>query len=355
MDSLQGVEFFSGILIPGWVNAHGHLELSYLKGAIPAGAGLAGFVRQVAEKRHCTPESDRIRAADLQQSRMQAEGVAAFGDTCNDAFTFPLRQKSAICYHNFIELFGIDPSKADPAMNRGRAIAADSAAFGLAASLTPHSTYSVSPPLFDAIVAENDAHAPLSIHFMESRAEAELFRGKGLFAERYRVDGHVEVITDFTAFGSPTARLIASIPADIPLLLIHNTFVGEEDIERIEDHFADVTWVLCPRSNTFIEGAFPPVGLLRRKGCRIALGTDSLASNTSLSLLDELKFLTTRMPELPLTEMLLWATHHGARALGLDPLLGSFEVGTAPGAVWIDPIDWAKMALTPESTARRIV
>ena len=353
MDSLQGIEFFSGILIPGLVNAHCHLELSYLKEAIPPGTGLSVFVRQVAEKRHSQSIPERIHAADVQDGLMFHSGIAAVGDICNDDFTFELKaKKSRIHYHNFIELFGTDPAGAGPALAHGRDIAAQAEKKGLAHSLTPHSTYSLSDELFTAVIDENRDRKPLSIHFMESVSERELFRGTGTFAERYRQEN---IPVDFRRYDSPPGRLTASIPGDTPLLLIHNTVVSEEDIDRIQHHFREVTWVICPRSNDYIEGTFPPVELLRRKGCRIALGTDSLSSNRSLSLLDEMKSVQARMPEIPLDELVRWATRSGAEALTLESRLGSFEVGKTPGAVLIDHIDWERMALTPESTSRRII
>jgi cytosine/adenosine deaminase-related metal-dependent hydrolase len=375
MDSLQGVEFYSGILIPGMVNAHCHLELSYLKGQIPPGTGLNGFVRAVARLRHDTPEAERARAADVQNSLMYAEGVAAVADICNDSFTFPLKQASAIRYHNFVEAFGIDPQVAPTAIARARRVAEASTAAGVPFSVTPHATYSLSEPLFEAVIAENRPSAPLSIHFMESRAEAELFRGEGAFAERYRAEGAFAeryraegIAVDFTRFRSPAGRLIVSIPSQTPLLLVHNTFVTTEDIDLIHSHFDSVTWVVCPRSNDYIEHSFPPLNLLRHKGCRIAVGTDSLASNRSLSLIEELKFISARQPEIPLTELLSWALN-GAQTLGLDNHLGSFEPGKTPetdhlgsfesgkrpGATLIDHLDWDRLALTPQSTARRIV
>jgi cytosine/adenosine deaminase-related metal-dependent hydrolase len=365
MDSLQGVEFYSGILVPGMVNAHCHLELSYLKGQIAPGTGLDGFVRAVARLRHDTPEAERARAADVQNSLMYAEGVAAVADICNDSFTFPLKQASAIRYHNFVEAFGIDPQVAPTALVRARRVAEASAAAGVPFSVTPHATYSLSEPLFEAVIAENPPTAPLSIHFMESRAEAELFRGEGPFAERYRAEG---LAVDFTRFRSPAGRLIASVPRQTPLLLIHNTFVTDEDIDLIHSHFESVTWAVCPRSNDYIEQSFPPLDRLRRKGCRIAVGTDSLASNRSLSLIEELKFISARQPEIPLTELLSW-TLNGAQALDLNDhlasfepgkipgndRLASFEPGKRPGATLIDHLDWDRLALTPQSTARRIV
>ena len=99
----------------------------------------------------------------------------------------------------------------------------------------------------------------------------------------------------------------------------------------MEAYFAsgEITWVVCPRSNDYIEGAHPPATLLMNKGVRIALGTDSLASNESLSLVEEMKLL----PEIPLHERIRWATQNGAETLGITDWAGSFEVGKHPGAV----------------------
>jgi len=334
------------------VNTHCHLELSYLKGAIPPGTGLEGFVHRIAQVRHDLPEEERIRMADVQDTVMRQEGVIAVGDICNDAFTFPVKQRSKIHYHNFIELFGSDPAVAEKVFAHGQCMAEQADRARLPYSLTPHATYSLSEQLFERIVSANPVWKPLSIHFMESEAERQLFQGEGPFAERFRREG---LAVDWTHFNSPAGRLVASIPAETPLLLIHNTFVSEEDLDLINGHFKDVTWVVCPRSNDYIEGSFPPVDLLWRKGCRIALGTDSLSSNTSLSLIEELKLLSIRKPELPLEELVKWQTWNGAEALGIENWAGSFELGKSPGAVLVDHIDWDRMALTPNSTARRII
>ena len=352
LDSIHGIEFFSGILVPGLVNAHCHLELSYLKGAIPPGTGLEGFVHRIAQVRHELPEEERVRLADVQDTVMRQEGVIAVGDICNDAFTFPVKQRSKIHYHNFIELFGSDPSVAGRAFAHGQQVAEQADRARLAYSLTPHATYSLSEPLFEQIVTANPVSKPLSIHFMESEAERQLFRNEGPFADRFRREG---LVVDWTHFHSPAGRLVASIPAETPLLLIHNTFVSEEDIDLIQGHFHEVTWVVCPRSNDYIEGSFPPVDLLQRKGCRIAIGTDSLSSNTSLSLIEELKLLSRRKPEIPFEELIKWQTWNGAQALGIGSWAGSFEPGKSPGAVLVDHIDWNRMTLTSESTARRIL
>ena len=184
---------------------------------------------------------------------------------------------------------------------------------------------------------------------MESRGEQELFEERGPLHERNLREG---VTIDFAGYGSPAGRIAGSVPKEKNMLLVHNTFVTEQIADTLQHRFGNrLTWVLCPRSNDFIEGATPPAELLHRLSGRIAVGTDSLASNDSLSMIDELK----RFPEIPLPERLQWATRGGAEALGIDAWAGSFDIGKRPGAVLITGIDWDALTLLPHAASRRIL
>lgn len=336
------MEFFNGALVPGLVNAHCHLELSYLRGKIGRGCGFAGFADAISAVRNAAPLSLREESAAYWDARMRHDGVVAVGDICNGASTFGLKRTSPLRYLNFIECFGLRATDFSPM----RRIAEEARSSGLHASLTPHSTYSLQDAPFRETAGEGD---PLSIHFMESRGEEELFRGCGPLHDRNRRES---IDIDFVSYGSPARRIAGSVNPDKNILLVHNTFATEPDIRLIEDRFRSrVSWVLCPRSNDYIEGARPPVGLLRRLGVRIAVGTDSLASNDSLSLLDELKM----WPEVPLAERIGWATLGGARALGIESWAGSFEPGKRPGAVLVSGIDCERMELRENAASRRVV
>lgn len=342
VDREANVEFFDGVLIPGMVNAHCHLELSYLRGKIGRGCGFAGFADAISRVRHEASEADRIAAAGYWQSRMEYDGVIAVGDICNGNSTFGIKSNSRIHYYNFIEGFGLK-TKDFRFLDR---LKSDAEAAGLAASITPHSTYSLQDASFRELAAAGER---LSIHFMESRAETELFHGRGTLHER---NVRLGVDVDFVKYGSPTGRILASVPQDKELMLVHNTFVTEQEISAIQERFGErVTWVVCPRSNDYIEGAFPPIDLLRRCGVRIAVGTDSLSSNERLSLIDELKC----FPSVPLEERLRWVTTGGARALGLQDRIGSFEVGKMPAVVLLSGIAWGDMDLLPEASTQRIL
>lgn len=324
------------------VNAHCHLELSYLKGRIPRGCGFAGFADAISEVRNETPPEQRARAARYQDARMYNEGITAVGDICNGNSTFALKRESAIRYHNFIEFFGL----AETDFSRIEAVAEEARVQGLLCSETPHSTYSLQDGPLRETAAKGD---PLSIHFMESPGEMQLFAAEGPLYERNLRMG---VSPDFLRYGSPAGRITASVPEKKNILLVHNTFASQEDILAIENHFTGtVTWVLCPRSNAYIENAVPPVSVLRQANVRIAVGTDSLSSNDSLSLIEELK----TFRDIPLEELFRWATLNGAEALGIDSWAGSFVPGKRPGAVLVSGIDWEQRRLGPEARSRRIV
>ena len=172
------MEFYSGILLPGMVNAHCHLELSCLRGAIPAGGGFAAFARGMGAQRGRFDEEQRRRAIEAADARMWREGVAAVGDVANGESTFAVKARSAIRYRTFAELFGLQSTSTAPV---------DGLLRHAATSLTPHSTYSVPDALFRRICSGGDA--PLSIHFMESPAEEALYRGEGELAAWYAERG----------------------------------------------------------------------------------------------------------------------------------------------------------------------
>ena len=329
LDATAGVEFYSGILCPGFTNAHCHSELSYLKDTIAEGVGYAGFAAAMAGVRdNFTPEQ---RAAALKEADryMWNEGINIVADIVNDNSSFATKADSPIKYHSFAEVFGLKKSN----LEYCKSLTANPNT-----TLTPHSVYSVQSRDFSAVC--NNGSSPLSIHFKESEAEQLLFEGKGSLAEWYSAVGFE---CDFLHFGSPARRIVESIPADRSVLLVHNCFVTQQDIDLIMSHFtAPVYWVLCPRSNRYISGQTPDVvQLLSKNGLNICIGTDSLASNHSLSILEELKC----FDNIPLDQLLTWATYNGAAALGEKTC----------GIINICGADLEAMKLTPKTTVKRVL
>ncbi len=340
IDSMSSTEFYSGVLMPGIVNAHTHLELSYMRGGIAQGCGFAQFASQVGQLRSTLGgDSVTVQRAMVQGDiEMYNCGVVAACDVANSSDALRVKKSSSIHYHTFVEVVGLslDQDSSLPPLQ------------GENSSLTPHSTYSVQDSVLRRIV-DDSGDAPLSIHFMESPCERAFYRGEGDIYELFcRKMGRS---VDFLEHGSPARRLTAMIPPHRKVLLVHNTCVEQEDIDTIMSHFTTPpTWVLSPRSNHYITGLTPPVELLRHNGLSIAIGTDSLASNYSLNPLEEL----TMMEDIPLAERLSWITKGGAEAMALDHL-GEIEVGRRCGLNILSGIDYQHWQLTPQSRVTRIL
>lgn len=349
IDSIPGVEFHDGILIPGMTNAHCHLELSYLKGAIGEGGMLDGFVRDITQIRGQWTEQQQIDAAKLNDRFMWAEGVQAVGDISNGTASFPVKVESKIKYYTFAEYFNMPPDdEARAYFEEKTAHVAKARELGLLISPSPHSTYMVGDKMFK-FAADSER---LSIHFMETATEMGLFERKG---GMYELLMEWDMEPDFLRYQSHPRRLVESLPSNIPLLLVHNTQCQEDDIKIVTNHFKDVSFALCPRSNYYIERAFPPARMFMDMGVNMAMGTDSLTSNHSLSMIEEIKWLSSHNTDIPLETILKWATIGGARALGFDGEIGSFAIGKHPGAVLVEKVDLVNLKTTSTTTSRRLL
>lgn len=333
---LQGepseVEYFKGGLCPGFVNTHCHLELSHLKGKIAAGKGLIEFIGSVQQQRAATEEEiqEAIIKADAE---MQASGIVAVGDISNGNSTFAQKLKSKIHYHSFIELFGFDQSQATAILTRGKALKMEANARGLKASIVPHSPYSVSEKLFK-LIAEAEHNSPLSIHNQENEAENEFYqKGNGAFYEM------LQQFSVNTSHFKPSQQnslntYLNWLPKK-PLLLVHNTFTSETDLKAAQTMHPKLYWCFCARANQYIEKRLPNIKQFVEAGVKCTLGTDSLASNYGLSILDEMKTIQAKFPEVSTNTLIKWGCKNGAEFLGLNQL-GSFEVGKRPGVNQIE-------------------
>jgi cytosine/adenosine deaminase-related metal-dependent hydrolase len=328
------IQHFEGILSPGFVNAHCHLELSHMKGMIPAHTGLQEFVKQIVALRQVEPEliQEAIVAAE---SEMMANGIVAVGDISNTLDTLSQKAKHNLAYYSFVELYDLDPTLAADKILAGLEIQKQFQENCVRASLVPHAPYSVTNNLWNLLSAHFGIHT-ISMHNQETTDENDFFKTKtGSFLGMYE---RTKVNLDFFE-----ATGLSSLQSILPIfkkahhgILVHNSFTSAEDIQAVHAAMANAFWCLCPNANQYIEQTMPPVELLRSEKANIVIGTDSYASNLSLSVLDELKTIQQYHPDIPLSEMLGWATINGARALQMDKHLGSFEKGKKPGVVLIN-------------------
>lgn len=330
-----------GVLSPGFINCHCHLELSHMKGVIPERTGLVDFVFHVVTGRHFS-EGEITEAIRDAEDEMIRHGIVAVGDICNNALTIPQKKKKRLDYYNFIEASGWLPGLAPARAERARSLLAEFSALRAPCSMVPHAPYSVSAGLW-AEIRPYFRDRVVTIHNQETAFEDEFFlRASGDFLRMYalmKIDNSHHRPTGLSSLRSYFDHLSGAGS----VLLVHNTFTTEDDMEYIQAKVAasemPVFFCLCPNANKYIEDVLPPVLQLRRKGSPIVLGTDSLASNWSLDIMAEIRTIRRAFPEIPLTELLQWATINGARALGMEEQLGSFEKGKHPGVLLITSED----------------
>lgn len=339
------VQEYRGILCPGFINAHCHLELSHMKGQISRETGMIDFLLEVMSQRFSEKEVV-LEAIAQAEDHMLSEGIVAVGDICNTPDTINQKSLHRLYYHNFVEATGFLEATA---RDRFQVAKHTYDAFRQTAlrgandtTLVPHAPYSVSPTLF-RMITEMPGNDLLSIHNQESLEEDDFFKlGSGDFRRLY------EAMRFDISFYKATGK--SSLQTILPyfytpqrLLLVHNVMTREEDLQFIHAHgpdssfqLPDLYWCLCPNANLYIGNGLPDVHLLRRYYATIVLGTDSLASNHQLSILAEVKTLQRHYPAIPMAELLQWATLNGARALNIHKQYGSFEAGKKPGVLLLE-------------------
>lgn len=330
-----------GVLLPGLVNAHTHLELSALAGRVPGGGGVIAWTRALAgqlHEAHGREENETGPAAEIAALNARALGTAALGDVGNGTAGWRALGAAGLQGLFFHELVGSREARTGDALadaERERAALPQRPA-RVAAVPAPHAPYSVGPALLERIFAAADAAGlPTSIHLAEDPDELALLRdGSGGWPAVLRALG---ASPEERSPGLEPCAYLASrggFATRRPPLLVHMVHASADDRRRARE--AGATVVLCPRSNLHIGGRLPDVPALMDDGVALALGTDSLASVPDLSLWAELSVLANAFPALAPGAWLRAATVGGARALGLSHL-GTLAPGARPGLLDVLP------------------
>lgn len=323
--NITDIKHYDGILVPGFVNTHCHLELSHLFKKIPEKTGLPAFVREIVAQRE-QPEEIVLSAMKEADEQMFENGIVAVGDISNVLASKTVKENSAIYYHTFVEVFGFDrPSKPiiDNALNICKSFEP------LAASIVPHAPYSVSEELFAAIKNVTGFKNILSIHNQETAAENEFFElGTGQFAQMYERLG----VQKSACHGNGENSIRYHLP-QLPqnnLLLVHNTFSSKQDVDFARQQHGFLFWCICAHANLYIENNLPDIEMLLNEDIKITLGTDSLASNPQLSILAEMQVIQEHK-NISFDHLITWATLNGAKFLNIDQRYGTLQVGKRPG------------------------
>jgi aminodeoxyfutalosine deaminase len=350
LTEIENLEFYNGILVPGFINAHCHLELSHLKNKVPEHTGLPDFLIQVYNLRRS--EMDEIlRCIILADKEMQRNGIVAVGDISNNDITFNLKSVSPVHYHTFIEIYDIN-GNTDEVLSGAIELQKKASELNLLSSVVPHAPYTVSEKLYKSIQKINiETKSVFSTHNQECEDENRLYAdstGKffeiGLKPLNFKHTGRNSLQSLAGFFTSGNNKL-----------LVHNTFTSENDILFSSERLSGLFWVFCPSANLYIENKLPDIDIFVKHNQNIAIGTDSLASNNRLSVLNELIIISQQFPSIPLEMLIEWATLNGAKALNLDTSLGSFEKGKKPGVNLIENINFREMKLSNNSTLKKLV
>lgn len=318
---------YEGVIVPGFINTHCHLELSHLMGRIPEHTGLVDFVQSIIKSRQSDGEEIK-RAMEKADQQMFENGIVAVGDISNEISSKTVKENSKIYYHTFVEAMGFNPERADAIMAYANGIKHEFAP--LAATIVPHAPYSVSSALFSLInEAAEQANAFISIHNQETTNENAFFENKtGGFLKLYKFLGLD--ISFFKPSGKTSLQTWLPYVKKQKILLVHNTVSVKADIDFAKQKHNDLYWCLCPQANLYIEKTLPDVDLLDRENVKITLGTDSLASNYQLNILSEMKTLQVQK-QVNFEKLLHWATLNGAEFLEVDRQFGTIEKGKNPG------------------------
>jgi aminodeoxyfutalosine deaminase len=350
---LEGVTVkrLKGIIVPGFVNSHCHLELSHLHEQIPEKQGLIPFIKTVINLRKSIAQSTK-KAMEEADRQMWENGIVAVADVVNSIDSKEVKERSSIYYYTFVELISFEPDRAKDVFKDGLDLLQEFSP--LHASIVPHAPYSTSKELFRFIGKFcGESGSPLTIHNQESEDENKLYR--------YKTGDFLKFYTDLGInidFFKPQARnsiqsIIPLIPVQQRTMLVHNTYTSLKDIYFILRSGRAVTWCFCPNANLYIENRLPKVEMFQYHDFNITLGTDSLASNKQLCILSELKTLHKNFPALSLAETIGWATINGAKFLGIEDTFGSIEKGKRPGLNLITQTNGLK--ISAESKVQKLI
>ncbi|MCK5028041.1 MAG: amidohydrolase family protein [Bacteroidales bacterium] len=348
------LEFYNGIITPGFINTHCHIELSELKDKIPQGKGLPEFINKIFEYRNENTLENNDKAIDLQNSLMRNAGIVAVADISNTNASINVKRSSSIYYHTFCEVAGTK-SNPDKIFNSLQELFNEFVNQDLSASIVPHAPYSVSSGLFNRIYefAEKE-NSILSIHNQETESENQMFLNKtGTLVDTLE-DLGVD-LSNYKPAGSNSLESITKLlPRNNNIIFVHNTYSEYEDVRMASEYFKNSYWCLCPLSNLYIENKLPDLNIFKEFSNKVTLGTDSLASNTTLSIMEEMKVISNNS-DISFSELLKWATINGAKALKLDNKFGSIKEGKTPGLNLVTDFDFENMCLAEKSKVKVLV
>jgi aminodeoxyfutalosine deaminase len=337
----DAIDLGHAVILPALVNAHTHLELSYLHRRIPPTPRFAQWVRQVmtTRQRYPNPADPQIVGPAREAiAAARAAGTGLIGDVSNTLITVPLLREARMPAQVFYELTGFTEQNPAARVRDARATVDAQGSDGqdLRISVAPHAPYSVSASLFQAIHADLDAHPDVisSVHLGEPAEELELLRHGG---------GDIKAVleelgrwpSDWRPPGVSSVQYLVDLGVlDSRMLAVHGVQFEDRDLSLLSA--LGVTIVSCPRSNVHVGVGSPRLDAFYAMNVGVAFGTDSLASVADLNVFAELQEARRLAPRVPARRLLESATLAGARALRFDRDYGSIEAGKRAALIAVE-------------------
>lgn len=321
-------EFPDGVIMPGFVNAHCHLELGMARGMLPRGEAFPLWVSRLRKATEGAGPVQWREAIRLGALECLKNGITTVADVGNSGEAAAVLADMPIRSFPYLELTGLDPKVAADRLKQGTEWLASQpeSHARYRPGVTCHAPYSCSEDLLRFVAgADGLREGPFTLHVAESAEEMAMFReGRGALVDFCR-----RVFPGLKLEPGPAStpvRLLHRAGALPPgTLVVHGNAVDAEEAALLAGAGASVA--LCPRSRAFFGHAKPPLALYREAGINLCLGTDSMASNEGLSMFDEMAELQREFPDIPARDILAMATRNGARALGLGKDLGMLRPG----------------------------
>jgi cytosine/adenosine deaminase-related metal-dependent hydrolase len=329
----ETVDLGNVAILPGLVNTHTHLELSWMRGRVaPSGSMPAWAASLIALRRQ--QAAAPLAPSDSAIKEARAAGTALVGDVTNTLAVDQLLGESSLAGAVFYELLGFSATEPEQVVTQARSTLSRLFSRGdWKKTIVPHAPYSVSPDLFRAI-SRAAGDSPMSIHIGESREEMEFLRsGTGAWRELLERLGAWNDRWEPPGCG-PVEYLERLGLLNERLVAVHGTQLADAELGRLASSGA--TLVTCPRSNRWTGAGVPPLERFFASGVRVAIGTDSLASVEDLNLFKELAYIRHLAPHVPAKRLLESATVAGATALGFENEFGTIEPGKRAALIAVD-------------------
>ena len=330
------------ILLPGFINAHTHLELTGFRGRIKKGLSFTDWAREVVSIRRGLNGNEITSAIKDGLDELISSGVTTVGDFSQTGITRDILNEKGLKGTVFLEFAGFNPElkdeiirqlkeKVDKILNPKLKIENRKSKIGIA----PHAPYSVSIELLkESHGLAKGKILPMAMHIAEMPEEIEFIKS-GSGAIRDLLIEFSVWNDEWKAPNTTPVKYLHTLGILKGTTGIHLNIVTEDDIRILKEN--DVSVVYCPGSNKWFGRNWKyPLKEFLKNNINVAIGTDSLSSNERLNMFYEMRTIKENFPDIDNNTILKMATINGARAIGFEGEIGEIAIGRKADIIGID-------------------